>query len=207
MNFQKVSMEISKSAEKKGDKRVPVGTVEILVPVLKDIAAIVAGASIKKDDKGQEIFEDGLPVYEDEKADWIQSAILSQIKAQARNKLVPGTVTLKPDQKIPETWEELCAEGTRGPGAGLKLLQDFRKAFQEWIAKQGLSEAATKTLVTFVSNRSALECQTATTKAKVAARLNAFAESLSEEDMERFLRPLENAIAGTAETANPMDEI
>lgn len=199
--FQKVPMEISKSGDKKGDKRVKVGEVEIFVPFLKDIAAIVAGAEQKKNEKGEPEFEDGIPVYSDEKADWIQSAILMQVKAQARNKLQPGTVSLKADQKIPENWEELCAEGTRGPGAGLKLLQDFKRAFSEWVAKQGLSEAASAALVAFVSNRNALTFQTTETKKKVSARLTAFAESLSEEDMERFMKPLTAATEACEETA------
>ncbi len=204
MAFQTVSMEISKSGEKKGDKRVKVGDFNIFVPVLKDIAAIVAGAEVKKDEKGNEVYEDGIPVYADEKSDLIQSAILSQVKAQARNKLNPGTVTLKTDQKIPESWEELCAEGTRGPGAGLKLLQDFRKAFSEWLAKQGLSDAAQAALLAFVSNRSALALQTAATKAKVKARLESFAESLSEEDLEKFFKPLDTATSACNESEDPL---
>lgn len=199
--FQKVNMEISKSGDKKGDKRIKVGDVSIFVPFLKDIAAIVAGAEQKKNDKGEPEFEDGVPVYVDEKADWIQSAILMQVKAQARNKLTPGTINLKAEQKIPENWEELCAEGTRGPGAGLKLLQDFKRAFSEWVAKQGLSEAASAGLIGLVSNRNALTFQNSVTKGKVAARLTAFAESLSEEDMERFMKPLTAATEACEETA------
>lgn len=188
--FQKVQMEISKSGEKKGDKRIKVGDVDVFVPTLKDIAAIVAGAEQKVDEKNQPIFEDGLPVYTTDAADWIQGSILAQVKAQARNKLVTGTVSLKEGQKIPETWEELCAEGTRGPGAGLKLLQDFKRAFSDWVAKQGLSEASGAFLVAMVGNKNALLLQNDSIKGKVSARLTAFAESLSEEDMERFMSPL-----------------
>ena len=188
--FQRVQMEISKAGEKKGDKRIKVGDVDIFVPTLKDIAAIVAGAEQKKDEKGNPIVEDGLPVYTTDTADWIQGAILAQVKAQARNKLVPSTVSLKADQKIPETWEELCAEGTRGPGAGLKLLQDFKRAFSDWVSKQGLSEASGAFLVAMVGNKNALLLQNDAIKAKVSARLTSFAESLSEEDMERFMSPL-----------------
>lgn len=207
MAFQIVVMEISKSGEKKGDKRILVGSVNIFVPTLRDIAAIVAGAEIKKDEKGEEVYEDGLPVYTDDRADWIQDAILTQVKAQARNKLVPGTISLKADQKIPETWEELYAEGTRGPGAGLKLLQDFRKAFSDWVSKQGISDAAQAALLAFVSNSKALMCQNAATKAKVSARLAAFAESLSEEDLDKFMKPLENANSACADDSDPLAEL
>ena len=156
--FTKVNIEVSKRNEKKGEKSVKIGDIAIYVPILKDLLPFI-GSEIKKDEKGQEIYEDGLPVYESDEANWIQNALLAQVKAQARNKLEPGTVNLKEANKIPENWAELIAEGTRGPGAALEIARQFKSAFSTWVSKLGLSESASNTLNTLISNKAALALQ------------------------------------------------
>lgn len=200
MSFTKVTIDVSK---KDNGKHAKIGEQIIHVPTLKDVIPFVT-SEIKKDDKGAEVFEDGLPVYESDNANWVQGAILAAVKAQARNKMVPGTANLKDGQKIPETWEELTAEGVRD-GSGLALAREFKAKFAEWVSKQGLSEAAATTLVTLVSNRAALTLQQQGTKDKVKARLEAFAESLPEDAVEKFMRPLEAAVNACSETADAMD--
>lgn len=200
MSFTKVTIDVSK---KDNGKHAKIGEQIIHVPTLKDVIPFVT-SEIKKDDKGNEVFEDGLPVYENDNANWVQGAILAAVKAQARNKMIPGTANLKDGQKIPETWEELTAEGVRD-GSGLALAREFKAKFAEWVSKQGLSEGAATTLVTLVSNRAALTLQQQGTKDKVKARLEAFAESLPEDAVEKFMRPLEAAVNACSETADAMD--
>jgi diketogulonate reductase-like aldo/keto reductase len=105
---------------------------------------------------------------------------------------------------IAEDWAGLTAEGVRD-GAGLKLLHAFRAAFAEWVSKQGIAEAAANTLIALATNRNALVLQQATTKEKVKARLEAFAADLSEEDLTKFMRPLESATAACAQTVDALD--
>ena len=113
-SFTKLTIEVNKKENGKFNK---VGEQAIYVPTLKDIIPFIT-SDVKKDEKGQEVYEEGLPVYESDNANWVQGAILAACKAQARNKMVPGTATLKDGQKIAETWEELTAEGVRdGSGA------------------------------------------------------------------------------------------
>lgn len=187
--FVPMELVISKTENK---KRVEVGKLNIFVPLLAHALPIIATATIKKDDKGNDMIEDGIPVYESDEANWIQDAFIASLKAQVRNKLVPNTATLREGQSIPTNWQELVAEGSgRGAGAALKLLAEFRKAFSDWVAKQGLAEAAANTLIALVSAPKNLSLQPDVVKDKVSARVAAFAESLSEEDTEKFMRPLD----------------
>lgn len=200
--FQAITMEISKRENKEFKK---LGEVTAYVPLLKDIVGTVAEATIAKDEKGNDKIEDGIPVFADDKANWIQGAILAAVKAQVRNKLKPGTAEFKDGQKSPENWEELCAEGQRGGAAALALAREFKEKFAEWVGKQGISEAAANTLVTLVKNRDALSLQAQGVKDKVKARLDGFAESLSAEDLEKFMRPLEAAQQACEAVEETMD--
>lgn len=195
--MQSIQMEVSKKVNGKFAKQ---GEVTITVPVLADVIAFVT-SPIKKDDKGAEIVEDGLPVYEDDKANWLQSAMLASIKAQARNKLVSGTATLKDGNTIPTDWEGILAEGVRGGGEALAIAREAKTAFAEWMAKQGKSEAATNAVVGLFSNRQALSLQSATNKGKVKAYVESFAESLDEAALERITKPVEAELAACEDTA------
>lgn len=193
MTFATIKMDISK---KENGKHVKIGDVNIFCPTLKEITQYVV-SDIAKDEKGNEIFEEGLPVYQSAEANWVQGAVLAAVKAQARNKIQPGTSNVKPGLKIPETWEELTAEGVRD-GSGLALARAFKDAFKEWVSKQGLSEAASGMLITLVGNKAALQLQPSGVKDKVKARLEGFAESLSAEDLDKFERPLTAALEATS---------
>jgi len=190
--FAKITIDVSKKENGKFNK---VGEQVIHCPTLADIIQFVT-SPVKKDDKGAEMSDEGLPVYESDEANWVQGAMLAAVKAQARNKMVSGTAQLKDGQKIPETWAELCAEGVRD-GSGLALAREFKAAFGDWVAKQGLSEAAANALTTLVSNKAALTLQSESVKKKVADRLAQFADGLEPDALEKFMRPLEAATAAT----------
>jgi hypothetical protein len=195
--MQAIQMDVSKKVNGKFAKQ---GEVTITVPTLADVIAFVT-SPIKKDEKGVEIVEDGLPVYEDDKANWVQSAILAAVKAQARNKLVSGTATLKEGNTIPTDWDGLLAEGVRGGGEALAIAREAKNLFAEWMAKQGKSEAATNAVVGLFSNRQALALQSATNKGKVKAYVESFAESLDEAALERITKPVEAVLAACEDTA------
>lgn len=202
MTFQAITIDVSKKENGAFKK---VGEQTIFVPLLADIIQYVT-SPIKKDEKGNEVIEDGIPVYEADPANWVQGAMLAMAKAQARNKMKSGTAELKDGQKIATNWEELCAEGVRD-GSGLALAREFKQSFADWIKTQGLSEAASNMLVTLVSNKAALLLQTQATKEKVKARLEAFAESLDSAAVEKFMRPLQSAVDACAESADPLADI
>ena len=159
----KYTMEVKKRSAKAGEKSIRVGEVAVFVPVKEDFISELVKAEQAKDDKGQPaVTEDGLPLYNDDKANFVQQAIFAYVKAAARNKLESGTATPKAGLKIAETWDELTAEGTPGNGAAaLQLLREVRTAFAEWVAKQGKSEGVQKALNTYFSNKGALETASA----------------------------------------------
>lgn len=194
--MQAIQMDVSKKVNGKFAKQ---GEVTIHVPTLADVITFVTSPQ-KKDDKGVEVIEDGLPVYEDDKANWVQSAILAAVKAQARNKLVSGTATLKEGNTIPTDWEGLLAEGVRGGGEALAIAREAKAAFQEWMAKQGKSEAATNAVVSLFSNRQALALQSATNKGKIKAYVESFGAQLEEAQLERLAKPLDAVLAACEDT-------
>jgi len=189
-NFIKVNMVVSKRENKEFKK---VGEVDIFVPPVSEITAVTATAEIKKGEDGKDMEDEGLPVFTDDRMNWLYGAVYAAVKAQARNKLQPGTATLKDNNKIATNWDELVAEGVRD-GAGLKIARECKAAFAEWVSKQGLSEAAGNTLITLFGNKAALQLQSHGTKEKVKARILAFGESLSEEDAEKFNRPVSSVL-------------
>ena len=186
--MQVLKMPVSKTERVNGKSQyVQVGTVDIYYPTVEEIAGFCQGAKVVKTD------EDGVSEYESAEANWIQTAILSYAKANARNKLVSGSIELKDGLKIPTTWEEFTAETGRS-GEALAILREAKAEFTDWISKQGKSEAVTKVLITLFNNRAALELQSAANKAKMAAYVESFAESLSEEKLDRLQRPIENVV-------------
>ena len=173
------------------------GEIQVTVPTVEDMLSALAGAKVTGD-------EDGLPVYDNDIANYVQSAVFNYVKMGARNKLVSGTVDLKPGAKIPRNWEELCAEGDRGGnGAALALAREVKEAFGKWVATLGKSAAAQAAMVSLFGNRNALTMQTAENKGKMKAYVEQFAASLSEDDLGKYERPLENVIAAaTSETVD-----
>lgn len=176
--------------------RVKIGEVAIVIPTLEDIAAQVVGAKVKEE-------QDGLPVYDNDVANWVQSAMEAAAKAAARNKLKPGTVDLRDGQKIATNWEEFCAESDRGGnGAALALLREVKDLFSKYVAGLGKSEQVQKVLVTLFSSRTSLAAATVDTKQKMKAYVEAFAATLSPEEMERFERPLDNILTECENTVD-----
>lgn len=186
--MQVLKMPVSKTEKVAGKNQYTlVGTVDIYYPTVEEIAGFCQGAKVTKTD------EDGIAEYGSAEANWIQTAILSYAKANARNKLVSGSIELKDGLKIPTTWEEFTAETGRS-GEALAILREAKADFAEWISKQGKSEAVTKTLITLFNNKAALELQTPANKAKMQAYVESFAEYLSPEKLERLQKPIEAVI-------------
>lgn len=175
-------MDVSKK-DPKTSKYVKQGEITVTTPLLADVAPFMAAAITSE--------EEGVPVYDSPEANWLMSAILSYVKAGARNKLVSGTANLKDGLKIPETWAEFTAEGVRGGGEALAILREAKAAFAEWIGKQGKSENVQNTLITLFGNRAALSLQSTKNKDKMKAYVEEFAAALEEAQLERMSRPIE----------------
>lgn len=192
--FAVLSIEVNKKVNNKFTK---VGEVAIYCPTLED--AKLEGAERQKDEKGDEVFEDGLPVYKDKAHNWIQGAILAQVKAQARNKLVSGTATLKDGQAIATDWDTLTAEGERGGnGDALAVVREVKAAFAKHVATLGKSAKAQETLTTLFGSKQSLALQSPENKAKMEQYVGDFAATLDEASLTRYMKYLEGINAACA---------
>ena len=199
--MQVFKMEVSKTEKVAGKNQyVKVGEVDVHFPTLEEVAGFVQSAKVMKTG------DDGIPEYEGAEANWLMTAIMAYTKANARNKLVSGTVELKDGLKIPETWAEFTAETGRS-GEALAIMREAKAEFAEWISKQGKSENITKVLITLFNNRAALELQGEANKGKMQAYVESFAESLSEEKLERLQKPIENVLEACSSSADALAEL
>src|SRR5688572_11317887 len=125
MFAQKAKLVLSKTVktdklDKKGKpikERKEVGKAEVPMPLLSDFGLTAEQA---KDDKGQPMLDEdtGLPIYADDKMDWLQSAITGAVFAKVRNFYKDGV--LQPGKILPTDFETLTAETAR-TGEALKL--------------------------------------------------------------------------------------
>jgi len=171
--FVQSTIEISKknAATSKHEK---VGEVTIYVPPL---------ALFGLDSKIKSYGDDGLPIYEDDKADWLFAAAVAAVKAKARNSLVSGTADLKPDTVIPADFEQLLAEGQRG-GEALAAVRDLKKALDVWLATESKkSTAAQDKIRVYFSSRQGLSVQPMDVKERMVSYITTFSEWLAEKDL------------------------
>ena len=198
--FAACLIEVNKKVDGKYAK---VGDVTIHVPTL-DCFGITAEQA--KDKDGAPLVDDGLPVYTTDEANWLQGAILAQVKAQARNKLVSGTAELKPGAKIATNFAELTAEGDRaGNGAALQAIRELKTLFAKWVAGLGKSAAAQALLNGLFGNKQALAVQAADNKAKMMQYVQDFAESLEEAQLEAGQKYLQSLLDVCASSVSADD--
>jgi len=182
-----LTVDVSKKVEIAGqpgkNEYEKVGEVIIPIPTLEAFGI--------KDAKIKETGEDGLPVYEDEKLDWLFGSVVAACKAQARNKLISGTADLKEGQKIAENFEELTAEGERkGNAEALKLAKEIQKSFAAFVQGLGKTAQTQAVLVGLFRNKQALSLQTDENKNKMKGYLTQYAETLEEADLARYSKYL-----------------
>jgi hypothetical protein len=201
-----ISAEFFKSAQIEVNKKVvvagkpeyqKVGDIVVHVPLLQAFGIQTTQA---KDDKGVDLFDDdGIPVYTDEKLNWLQGSIVAAVKAMARNRLKPGTASLKDGVTIASTFAELLAAADRrDSGAALVALRELKILFAEWIATLGKSAAAQQTLKTLFNSKDSLAVQSETNRGKMQQYLADFAETLDAERLvksEKYLQGLLDACA------------
>lgn len=184
-----VIMPVSKKVDGQYVKQ---GEIAIVVPTIEDILSHVAAAKVTGE-------EDGIPVYDKDEANWVQSAMFAHVKMNARNKLKPGTAELKPGLSIPTDWASLCAEGDRsGNGAALARARELKELFSQWANTLGKSAAAVQVIVSFFSNKTALQLANPDHKAKMSAYIEQFATTLDENQLETYGRQIEAIMEAAA---------
>lgn len=181
-----------------GNEYSEVGKIALPIPTLEAFG-ITAEVRARTEDDGE---DDGLPLYKDDKMDWLFGAVVAQTKMQARNKLVAGTAELKDGNKIATNFEELTAESERrGNAEALKLAKEMRTAFASYVGTLGKTAATQAVLIGLFGNKQALSLQADDKKEKFKTYLTGFAETLAEPDLVRYekgLKSIEEAAAAGA---------
>ena len=158
------------------------------------------------DAQGNEVMEDGLPVYKLDQHNWVQGAILAQVKAQARNKLVSKTATLKEGATIATDWASLTAEGERGGnGDALAARREVINLFAAYVKNLQKSDKAQDTLNQLFKNAASLSLQSVENKGKMEAYVSDFAATLTDEQTARYMKYLESISAACEETTEADD--
>ena len=191
--MQNYTMEVSK---KENGAYAKVGEITVYYPLLSELGLNVEPA---KND------EDGFPIYADEKVQYVFDAVLAAVKAQARNRLVSGTATLKPGLTIASTVEELLESGGN-KGDALAAVREFLAAFKAWLPKTGKSEKVQSAVYELARNKASVALQSDDKKAKFAVYLAGFAETLNAEQVARFSRPL-LALNEACEAGDALDDM
>lgn len=191
--MQSYNMEVSKKID---GAYVAQGKIEVFYPTLNELGLTVE--STKND-------EEGFPVYADEKVQYVFDAVLAAVKAQARNKLVSGTATLKAGLSIASTIEELLESGGN-KGDALAANREFLAAFKAWLPTTGKSEKVQAAVYELARNRASVAMQPDDKKSKFAVYLSDFAETLDAEKAARFTRPLV-ALNDACEAGDALDDM
>lgn len=173
--MQSYKMEVSK---KEDGKYTRVGEVEVFYPLLSEL-----GLSVEPSGKD----ESGFPTYSDEKVQYTFDAVLAAVKANARNKLVSGTATLKEGNKIAETVEELLATSDRN-GEALKARREFIVAFRNWMPTIGKSAVVAAGFAEIADKRAGIVYQSDARKAALIQLLTDFAAALDAEKLATWQR-------------------
>lgn len=174
------NMEVSKKVDGAYEKQ---GEVQVWYPLLSELGIDIEPSKLD---------DDGFPVYSDDKVQYVFDGVLAAVKAQARNKLVSGTATLKPGLTIASSVEELLESGGGNRGEALAIVREFLAAFKAWLPSTGKSAAVQSLALTYAKNKEALSLADADRKAKFGKYLTDFASSLTAESAGRFSRPLLN---------------
>lgn len=199
--MQKYNLEVSK---KENGKYVKVGDVVLFIPTLADFGIEVEPKAVVLDKDGQPVNQ-GLPVYEDAKIQYVFDAVFAAVKADARNKLETGTATLKEGATIASTVEELITVAERD-GAAMLAFRAMLAAFKEFLTHSGKTAATQAAILTLASNKASLKLQPADMKARFLVHLTSFATSLTADQAGHFAKSLGN-LEEACSAADALDDM
>lgn len=170
-----LNMKVSKKVDGEYQE---VGAVDVPVFSLVDFGINIEPTEAKDDD--------GLPLYEDKKVQYVFDSLLAATKADARNKLVSGTANLKAGAKIASTVEELIAKAERS-GAALQLNRDFLASFASYLkSASGKSEAVQALYNSMVKTRASIALSSEARRQGLLAQIEAYTVQASAEDATKF---------------------
>lgn len=177
----------------KKNKYSKVAELDMPIPVLEDFGIEAKRKAVNKEDgideNGKD--EDGIPAYEDDKLDWLQFAIVQQLKAQNRNK-VDGK-ELKEGMKFPTNFEELTAVGERS-GEALKNRHLCKAAFAAYLKAKNKSDVVVKLLSDLFIDANSIQVARDDFASALEGHLKQWVPSLDEVNKGKFERTIEKAV-------------
>jgi hypothetical protein len=178
-----------------------IAKVDMPFPVLADFGII---ATQSKNDKGELEFDEGVPVYEDDVMDWLQTAVVQQLKAQNRNKFIDGK--LKDNAILPENFIQMVAVGERS-GEALKARYAAKASFAAYLKSKNKKD----TVVNLLSNLFIDANSIATAKDDfanaLAQHMQTWVSALAETDKVRFARTIEKAVTAVNDRNVSLDDL
>ena len=167
-----IKMAVSKTVN---GKREEVGKQELYAPTLAEVIAAIQNAEPTGQDE-----QTGELVYEGRVEQFVYSALVAQVKANARNKFVPGTTDLRPNAKLPENLEELVAPTVSNKGQALAERRALIEMFKEFTASLAKPDAIKAALVMLFDKPDNLVLQDADKRAKIKPYFEDFGNSVAE---------------------------
>ncbi len=195
------NMEVSTKKEIDGKNQyVPVGSVVVYYPLLSELGIGVSPAKYFKMVEGKEVESkeddaDAFPSYSDERVQYVFDSVLASVKAQARNRLVSNTATLKEGLSIASTVEELLESGSNNKGEALANIREAGKAFAAFVKlpnKEGKarSEKLQSVLVSFFSSPKSVITGDSKMVGRLEKAISSFVDSLNDEQASKYSRHL-----------------
>lgn len=191
----RITFVINETVEVNGkNKYQKVAELPMAIPTLEDFGITGAVRKALNKDEGineQGLDEDGIPAYADERYDWLQFAIVQQLKAQNRNK-VDGK-NLKEGMKFPENFAELVAVGERS-GEALKARHACKAAFAAYLKAKNKSDVVVKLLSDLFIDANSIAVAKDDFVDALKSHLEQFVPGLSEVDALKYERTIEKAL-------------
>lgn len=188
------TMELSKTIELPNgkNKQEKIAEVQVPYPTLGDFGiqaeqAVWRPEDLKDDPKrvvGAPAFSNGVPVYKDDRADWLQQAIVKAVAASSRNKFKDGE--LKPGLSLAEDFETLTAPTSR-TGEALAIRREAKQSFEAFLGARGKKQVTVQQLSTLFYNSASTLGSAGTKYVNALAQYSAdWIDSLTEEQKSRF---------------------
>lgn len=187
-----LAMEVNK---KENGEYKKVGVIDVAMFSLDDFG--LNAGEVKTDSSG-------LPVYADDKVQYVQDCVIAAIKAAARNKLISGTVSTKAGTRLAVTVAELMESGGNN-GAALALHRDFVNAFTSYLTISGKSTAVQALYSGLVKAKQSIALSTEARRQGLAAQLENFLATISDDDQNKYMNIVEG-LASLCEDATDLDD-
>jgi len=204
--MNKYTMVVSK---KEDGKYKEVGKVDVFFPLLSELGIAVEPEKFEApNEKGEMVActadtPNAMPVYSDEKVQFVFEATWAAVKAMARNRLESGTANLKDGLKIAETVEELLEAGGGRSGEALAARREFFASFKTYLGTLGKAAAWVAGMSDIVSNVKNIPYQSQARKESIKSLMEGYVSQASAESVAKYEKTIQQVLDNAA-AADPL---